>query len=424
MGIQQRIMAGLGKIPGVPTRRGLGRLLVTRGLAKRRGDADFLGFVRDQDGWHLVPSNYETEGDKEWGVPTDGSDRYRADGIGGDWGTLYGVPVVVGYRDFGAARQLPNTQVARDVIVPGGAVQDEGEDVDVDRPDDESGGLLPGFTIPNPAGDWRLSRGLKWIRGDADALDLVQDSDGQWALERVEYRLEDQMYRSRDSDSPYDAEGAGCAPKPLAGVPLGFSNGRFPSMLPPVRCRLGRNTVEGRLAGEYVPQFDEDGNVKIDKHGEPMFTQEVDSWGGATKDASGRPVLADGGVPESAPEPTEVTPGWNDIELEERAFVNPDDIKQLGDPETTQEKIEAMIERVKASQNTPGGDLGAKALQYGGYFLALILGWWFGQQSAGGGGGEGGGASVSPVMVNAKAHVADAAMQAPTVALEAGVGVI
>lgn len=448
-------------IPLLPTKRSAGRRLIRRALGRRLGDDDVLGLVRDQEGWDPLPCNYVTDAGETWLEPVDGSDRYPADGVGGDPGTLFDVPVAIGYRNFGAVRELPKTSFGRDVILH--------EDDVVDVPGDGSGadpdpspverleghvphiglgigaagvfagiglfwwfgllfwalgvGLLGAAATAAGADAWRaggatdaaLERGVKWIAGDADALVLVKDTDDQWALERADYELEDQLYRSRDSGNPYDAEAVGAQPGTLCGVPVGVANGRFPLLMAPLLPRLGRNHSKERYAGEPRLVEQEDGSTTIRKA--------VDAKGGGYYDGAGQPVaLPDGGSVEDAPEPVETTPEYNDIEVRERAFVSPDDVKLLGVNEGTQEKIAAMLERVKASQNSPGGELKDQMLKYGGYVMMLIIGWWMGQQAGGGGGGDGGSSvgSAVPLSADPVALVGDTIAWAP-VAVATGV---
>lgn len=457
-----RIGRLLGSIPLVPTKRSLSRRLVGRLLSRERGEADFLGLVRDEGGWHRVPCDYETDGDAELAVPLDGSEPYPADGVGGDPGTLFGVPVVTGFRNFGCVRQLPATKVARDVVVydsegtdpdTDGVEPGEGpESVEESAGDEDAGESLPpanrreavaplvalaglaiaaylGYTgawlwaavfgAPsvvlggiwlaerNAVGaEYLLEKAFDWQVGDADALALVQDTDGQWALERVDYNLEDQLYESRDSGYVFDAESTGAQPATLAGAPVGLANGRFPVFMSPLLARIGRNVREERLAGDPTPVETESGEVRIETR--------VETMGGGIYDADGRAIATDGGVPQNVPEPIESTPEYNDIEVRERAFVSPDDVKLIGLDETTQEKLSAMLERVKASQNAPGGELRDQMVKYGGYVMMLILGWWMGQQAGGGGGGGGVSSPLStmdaaPMLADAGAWLANAA---------------
>ena len=110
-------------------------------------------------------------------------------------------------------------------------------------------------------------------------------------------------------------------------------------------------------------------------------------------------MVPDGGEVQAATNPTEVDARHNDIWVEERAFVLPEDAKLLGGTEETTDKIQTAKERVKASQNMPGGELADKIMRYSGMFLALIMGWWMGSQS-GGNGGEAGSAVPTPVQMD------------------------
>lgn len=383
-----------GRIPGIPTKRSLGRRLASRGYDKFRGDADIVGHVVSPEGWELVRADYETDDENEFYVPRDGGRAYPADGLGADPGTLFGTPIAVGYRDFGCLRQVPNTQIARDVILLEDEVDDSEEtppgriERAVERLPDVIASRVPEWvTDQQTRAEMMIAKGLALIQGvsllgsgtDADALNLVRDTDGRWGMERVDYDVDIGWYDSRDTGHPYNTEGIGAEPKDLFGTPVGYSLSKFPRMMAAVTPRLGRNMHESKLA---------DGGKE---------------YGGGYYNASGEVALTDGGEVETdggMPAPKSIEARHNDIWVEERAFVLPEDAKLLGGNEETNDKIQTAKERVKASQNMPGGEIADKIMRYSGMFLALIMGWWMGSQSAGGGGGEAGSSVPTPVQID------------------------
>ncbi|QSG02521.1 hypothetical protein [Natranaeroarchaeum sulfidigenes] len=380
------------KIPGIPTKRSIGLRLATRGYSNYLGDADVVGHVVSPDGWELVRADHETDDEEEFYVPRDGTKRYPADGVGANPGTLFGTPITVGYRDFGSLREVPNTEIAREVHI----LESDDEDPNVDQTDPTLGERI-GSYLPDVIGsrmpEWltdsderaqlQIRKGLALILGtkivgsgaSADALNLVRDSDGRWGLERVDYDVDIGWYESRDTGQPYSAEGIGGKPKDLLGTPVGYSLSKYPRMMAAVTPRLGRNMHEEKLA---------DGGT---------------TYGGGYYNQNGEVVVPDGGEVQAAANPTEVDARHNDIWVEERAFVLPEDAKLLGGNEETTDKIQTAKERVKASQNMPGGELADKIMRYSGMFLALIMGWWMGSQS-GGNGGEAGSAVPTPVQMD------------------------
>lgn len=112
-----------------------------------------------------------------------------------------------------------------------------------------------------------------------------------------------------------------------------------------------------------------------------------------------------------------------EFEVEERAFVNPDDINKIGDPKGTLGKVQMLVERIKAEQNTPDG-LWSQVARWGGFLVAVFVGYWFGSRSGGGGGGSDGSSSASPLVADIGTGVLDTASQFQTLALEVGVGVV
>lgn len=140
---------------------------------------------------------------------------------------------------------------------------------------------------------------------------------------------------------------------------------------------------------------------------------------------SSQPSGANAPTPEGVGDDAADVPA-SDVRTVERAYVDPDDINHLGDPEATQEKIEARLGRIQAEENT-GKGLKAQVVRYGGLFVALAVGWWFGRQAAGGGGGGGEGgssSSVSPIMLDYAAGAVETVGRAPALAVEAGTGVL
>jgi hypothetical protein len=448
-----KLNAILERIPLLPSKKSLGKRALTRGLNYVKGDAQVVGHVKDVDSWDLVPADYATElpGEwrealpphevemaDEWYIPQDGSRPYPADGVGGSPGSLYGVPIAVGFRNFGHVRRVPNTDIARNVHkgvqTPGeddaepvrepvvtaseereiqnqrenriesalnrlssrlNGVSEQLPDSIVDRVPDESSvaetvaertpvkPIRQAWTWLQRTREDRASKdkigrqlvgiGYALMRGeyitksgaDADAVTLVRDEDGQWAVERIDYDVDDGWFESRETDNPYSAGGIGAEPVPFAGTPIGYSLSKYPQLLAAVTPRIGRNMHEVKLA---------EGGEK---------------YGGDYLNANGQITVTDGGHPEM-PNPEQAQTGQDDIMLEERAFVTPEDVSLLGGNEDVTEKIKTIEDRAIASQNMPGSGAMQMMMRYGGLFMALIFGWWMGKQSAGGGGGGGG----------------------------------
>jgi hypothetical protein len=406
--------AVVGRIPGIPTKMSIGERLAGWGLGLVQGDADVVGHVRTPRGWRLVPAVYRTEGDDEYYRPVEGGRDYPAGGVGGDPGSLLGKPTAVGFADFGALRQLPNTAVARNVTLVQSTVSvDDQTGADSDEPEDDSelpegrrarlkvragrigqGALSLSATAAKRAVEWlrdgdklpskrRVGRslyaaGLALIRGkklagkgyDADALLLRRDADGLNTFKRVDYSTDNDWLEPRDDEIGFSVDAIGAKPATLAGQPVAYTQSSYLRCFAPSAARLGRNMHEEKLTdGEEL--LGGDLQVTTPSGDDPL-------------------AVADGGtatVPEDAPEPQRAKTRTDDIIVEERAFVLPEDVSMLGDSEQAREKVKAKVERVRASEHLPGDDWASMAFRYGGIFMALIMGWWFGQQSAGGGGG-------------------------------------
>lgn len=397
----------LGKIPGIPTKATLGRRLIQRGytrmLATDGGDepADVLGHVKTANGnWDLVPADHVTslpnawkerlhkqymDGVESWYVPRDGSKPYPADGVGGTPGRLFGTPIAIGYRNFGEARNVTNTELSRRVYYP----PEDGYEHALELPEGEETWRdalveeLPesvldqvGWIVdPDEHAEWcvdwgyRLYRGMYFLKGgaSADSLQLMQDPDGRWALERLQFSTEDNLYTSTATGKPADADGIGSEPASMYGTPLGYGFSGLPKLMSAIAPRAGRNLHECELV---------DNPEKITMDSGKHYTYD------------GQPVSADGG--EVTADVKTAEPGKDDIIIEERAFLKPEDVKLLGGNHEVAEKIDTLVERAKASQHMPGEGKFDKMMDMGKLFMALIFGWWMGKQAGGGGGGGGG----------------------------------
>jgi len=108
-----RIGYTLGKIPGVPSYADRGRKKLRKALADywSRYDADMIALVRSEIGWDFEPvKRHELDG-QTWAEPLDSDGPwYPADGVPENPPELWGVPVALGYRDFGCLPDVPNTQ--------------------------------------------------------------------------------------------------------------------------------------------------------------------------------------------------------------------------------------------------------------------------------------------------------------------------
>lgn len=400
-----RFGAFIGRIPGIPTKSSLGRRLIARGYNGLKGEADILGHVKPPKGtWELIPCDHATdlpaewhdklpdwyvEDVSEWYIPADGSRPYPADGVGGTPGRLFGTSIAVGYRDFGEIRRLPNTELMRNVHVSG-----DGHEEIVETPEDGQTlfgrvvtavrNRFDGLLDAEKRAAWCCRWGFALYRGKkllgkgytTDSLRLTQDPDSRWALERLMFDTEINDYESTQTGGIVSASGIGSEPADLFGHPVGYGNVEEPELKAVVTPRLGRNLHRVKLA------------TPTDGAGE--ITDEVSVGGEFTH--NGQQVAADGGVDVdiNTPEPKTATARHDDIILEERAFVRPEDTRLLGGNQDLSEKFETAVERAKVSQNMPGDGMMENALRYGGIFMGLIMGWWMGKQSGGGGGGGGG----------------------------------
>lgn len=383
-----------GRIPLLPTRKGAGQRLLGRAFQRIRGDSDVLGIVLTGDGWDFVPGNIQTEGDEQWIIPTDGSKPYPADGVEKNPQRLLGCPIAVGYRGFGSLNEITNLRIARDVIID--RTSDGVDDVDdlADEDDEEADEsewddfkeYIPEAVrsrLPDDFSEWSTDKmlvwGWKWLQGGADALVLEQDGDSAWVLERADYQTGDgpEWYRTRGGGYRFDARGAGAPPTDTPAGSLSTSYGPVPKLLAPTLCRLARNMHEGKIE---TGNEERGGTYEIGQSGTPR-------------------AIADGGQIEGAPSAKKIEPRPGDIQVEERAFVSPEDVKLLGGAQETQDKIQTLLKQTEAKENLPGDGLGSEILKYGQLILALILGYWMGGGTGSGDGGGGSMGDISPMML-------------------------
>lgn len=412
------------RLPLVPTWRSLGGRMLGRTLARVRGEADFVGLVLGDDGWEVIPCNMVKQGEQQWGVPLDEELRpFPADGIPMEPSAFYGTPVAIGYKDFGSLNEIPNQNISRDVIIT--VENSDGDDGDDDDDDGEEtvtepsrlgragqrlkGGVVRVATAPGRGlsrarsrfAAWEETKGWQWLQGDAGALVLEQDGDSKLVAERADYQTGEDgpdWYEARRSGYYYDARGAGAPPTSLDGSDFSVAHAQTPKLLAPVLCRLARNMHEGRIVAPEQATFG--GDVKhVQGDGDVLATD------------GGRDVASDGGTQAKS---TVATHG--DIMVEERAFVQPEDVKLLGGAQETQDKIQTLKKQVEAKENLPGGNLGKRLLDFGKIVISFILG---AVLAGGGGGGGGGGGSIpsSPVFIDPTPLV-DLTMHLPAAALE------
>lgn len=348
-----------GRIPGVPSKRDRGEKRIHKALENIRGDADVVGIVRTNDGWDFVPGDIVDEGDEEWVVPTN-SDRqpYPADGIPDTPPTLFGVPVTIGYRNFGCLNEVPNVNfidrsISLEELVYDHAIDapaTDGESTATNGEPDQADGNDPRGRLASAwdrFGDWRqrrrLSTGWGWLQHDAEALVLQQDGDAALSIERLDYDLKGdgpEWYISRKTEYYFDARGHGAAPQTIETAKLGLAYGPVPKLIAPSICRIARNMQAEQLTT------------------------------GTEQQARQQRVAADGGVRK------------NDIIVEERAMVWPADSLMLGAPKETQEAIKTAERQVLAKENTGGildnlGTLG----KIGIVMLLFVVGAQFGDPS-------------------------------------------
>lgn len=440
-------------IPLIPTKKAIGERWLGKALNSERGDADVLGFVLGNDGWEFVPCDIESDGEEQWFVPIDGSKRYPADGVSPEPTRLYGCPVAVGYKDFGAVSETTNSEIARDIYLnanPGALsdveranaaelvtdrinemliddtdLVDESEidvevmsdwvrvsqplsltadetidieetiadefdlhwvDVVVQKHGDEERSPSIRSRLSNWWGDVQWSMGWSWTQGGADTLVLEQDGDSAIVLERANYHAgkdEPEWYIADKSGYRYDARGIGAEPSEAGTANLAVAFAPVPKLLAPSICRVARNMHEGKICEQKL------------------------QYGGHVYDSSGNELVSDGGTIDGMDMTAKATVTDElDLEVEERAFVSPEDIKLLGGAQETQDKIETLLKQTEAKENTPGGTLASNIVDFGKIVIAFILG-----AVLAGGGGDGGGASgVVPLMLDMR--VIDLVIQA------------
>lgn len=369
-------------------RKWIGKRWLAKALERERGEADVLGFVKGNDGWELIPCDIETDGDEQWFIPLDPAERrFPADGVPSEPSTFLGTPIAFGFKEFGALSQLTQVEIGRDVVIDLDKLQADETDPDADQPGDGGSGGASGRVsvrhVTSISGrmrqwvaDWvagfrtgwenlQWAKGWAWTQGKTSALIIEQDGDAALVGERANYNAgakEPEWYICDKSGYRYDARGAGAPPEPLGTATVGLAVAEIPKLVAPSLARVGRNLIKRRIKDgtkQYGGSLMQDGETALTDGG----------------------INVDGGIPE----PKVARPANGAIEVEERAFVNPEDVKLLGGAQETQDKIETLLEQVEAKENTPGGSMGRTVLHYGMIILAFILGAQLGGGDAGGG---------------------------------------
>jgi len=143
----------LGKIPGVPSYADRGRKKLRKALGDywSRNDADMIALVRSEIGWDFEPVERHKIDGQTWAEPLDSDGPwYPADGVPENPPELWGVPVAVGYRDFGCLPEVPNTRM---------------------------------FDSPTQAGQDTVAGTLTFPSADEDAADTADTDDADGAEE-------------------------------------------------------------------------------------------------------------------------------------------------------------------------------------------------------------------------------------------------
>jgi len=404
------LLHALGRIPGVTPAQRRGHQRLREHLDAERGDADVLGIIKTDGGWEFVPLDMVGEGDDLWAVPRDSDEpAYPADGCPEEPQTLLGTPVILGYKNYGAASELPQFDEgeetddtdaalvraqARATDSAATSVEDVLDADLADQLDSDTNGDRDGDTADDsntaddtPTATERLRGAVSWVAGwpgrryrglrawlqrryenhkrqrykngwywkqaGYSTLIMQQDGDAKWNIEPADYHKPDSTeaiwngYKT-DSGSRFDARGHGGEPTPVYGrVSLGMAFGPMTKLLAPATCRLARNLHNARLRKRRLPETVE-----------PASTGAVD----AAQNGEHAPATDGGGIVRDA------------IALPERALVAPRDV-QLADNETpTQEYTQRTVEQSRALANPPGSGLAETALKTGIVLVALIIG--------------------------------------------------
>jgi len=351
-------------------------------LDRLRGDADVLGLAKSDDGWEFIPCNIESDGGEMHLVPVDGDERpFPAEGVPEQPPRLYGCPIAIGYKHFGALAEIPNVDIARDVMIDLRTQALDAENT-VDGKDTEPPGYLERVhgwlgDKRDAIGAWRSGVRFKWgwnlTQGRADALIIEEDGDNAVVMERANFTAgqDEPDWFVSSCGYRFDARGNGAPPTEAGPADVGMAYAPIPRLVAPSLCRLARNMREVKI---------EDGAYQ---------------YGGRTLDSTTGEPMTDGGTAlgDGIPEPKVAQPDEGAIEVEERAFVDPEDVKLLGGAQETQDKIETLLKQTEAKENTPGSSLAANLVDFGKILIAFAVGAVLG----GGGGGSGGGGSMIPL---------------------------
>jgi hypothetical protein len=431
----------LGKIPGVPSYADRGRKKLRKALADywSRYDADMIALVRSEIGWDFEPvKRHELDG-QTWAEPLDSDGPwYPADGVPENPPELWGVPVALGYRDFGCLPEVPNTQffgsptqagqatVAGALTLPSagdapGDTDDTGES-GADRPDtqdllDETETLLQDpEAAQNPGSVWTNADppGADSESADDTAAETGDDSDGdsddgddaddspdglraRWRAWRERRAVAKRKKRARKGLQMMQRGSTA-----LIVVQDGDSV---------LTCKPATYVTDTKGPEWYVTDDGKDkkydareagsGPIALDKADIgmafgpvpkliapvlPRIARNVHSLRVADNRAQFAPEQG-GEQPQTPTNPQNgnasgddaaVPDGGqvrhNDVIVEERALVWPADIKLLGGEHETQDHLDTLEEQVKALANPPGGEWLAKASKLGGIILAVLIG--------------------------------------------------
>jgi hypothetical protein len=421
----------LGKIPGITRLEKRGHKRLRGHLEHERGDADVLGIIKTSHGWELEPLDMVGTGEERYAVPVDEDEptAYPADGLPEEPQTLLGTPIAVGYRNYGAATDVPRfdpgeatdtspprssvSAAAVKTLVPGtpagftltgGAEAVDPDDevsvpgvdddlADADDDDDTTAGdrlrsglrWVAGWPGRRYRGTKRwlgrryrnhktrqYAKGWRWTRAGENALVIQQDGDSAWYVEPATYYTPDSTdvvwngFKGRRG-SRFDARGHGGEPETVhGGVSLATAYGPVIKLLAPVSCRIARNLH----------------NVKLDP-------RPVSPAHNAAHRVGGGAEAGDTGADDEPSAETDATangaasgdaaadggqPVADAIQVEERALVALEDIKLIEDEMSTQEYTQTRVEQTLTKANPPGGELIEKGLKIGLVIVAGLIG--------------------------------------------------
>jgi hypothetical protein len=434
-----RIGYMLGKVPGVPSYADRGRKKLRKALADywSRYDADMIALVRSEIGWDFEPvKRHELDG-QTWAEPLDSDGPwYPADGVPENPPELWGVPVALGYRDFGCLPEVPNTQffdaptqagqatVAGALTLPpaGEGDADDTDESATDRRDTED--LLD--ETETILRDPEAAQNPELVWGDSDPPDDDDEPGDGTAAETDDDSDGDSDNGADADDSPDDLRARWRAWRERRAVVKRRKRARKGVAMMQrgstalivvqdgdsvLTCKPATYVTDTKGPEWYVTDGGKDKKYDAREAGSGPITLHAADIGLAfgpvpkliapvlpriarnihsLRVADNRAQLVS--EPDDAQPQTPANPQngstsgddaavpdggqvrHNDVIVEERALVWPADIKLLGGEHETQDHLDTLEEQVKALANPPGGEWLAKASKLGGIILAVLIG--------------------------------------------------